>query len=254
MPRPQLVRQQQPPSGTTREAWDSVATQLMARFRDSGTQDDFEALYSYTQRDVLVWLYSLLRQGSAQLDAHELLQDTFVNVFRYPHAFREDGPASFRVWVRTIAGNVVRRARTRLATRASTSLPDAAFEVADTAAGPEREADLSEQAREFDRTWAVFLRVYLEAWSGLVVRDRRALELVEVQGLDYARAAGELEVRAPNMKMIVFRSRQRLARRMRELFEAASAGASDALPGALPTLPGCNSPRSARTAALPSIG
>jgi RNA polymerase sigma factor (sigma-70 family) len=219
----------------------------MVRFRDSGGQAEFEALYDYTQRDVLVWIYSLLRQGSARLDAQELVQDTFVNVFRYPRSFREEGPASFRVWVRTIAGNVVRRARARLAARAAQSLPEAAFEVADTGAGPERTADLHEQARAFDRTWAVFLWVYLEAWSGLLSRDRRALELVEVDGLDYARAASHLAVRPPNMKMIVFRSRQRLARRMAELFAALGADGQVESAGALPTIAGCTLAQASRT-------
>ncbi|MEZ5980036.1 MAG: RNA polymerase sigma factor [Planctomycetota bacterium] len=224
-----------PVPGTSREAWDARATELMTRFRDrvlareAGESEDegqaeFEALYAYTHRDVLVWVYSLLRQGGGRLDAHELVQDTFVNVFRYPKSFRDDGPSSFRVWVRTIAGNVVRRARSKQASRATASLSDSPIEYADPAPGPETGVDHAERAAELDRAFRLLLRVYLAAWGDLVPRDRRALELVEVEGLDYRTAAGELAVRAPNMKMIVFRSRQRLVRRMAELF--AELGAS----------------------------
>lgn len=220
MTSPSTPRPAVPASGTSREAWDAHATELMAAFRDSGAQEDFERLYAYTERDVLVWIYSLLRQGTNQLDPHELLQDTFVNVFRYPRSFRDEGPSSFRVWVRTIAGNVVRRAKSKLAARRVSPLVDEALEVADLQPGPDRSADWDEQKAELERAWALFLEVYHEAWTGLVARDRRALELVEVEGLDYKHAAQELEVRAPNMKMIVFRSRQRLAKRMREVFDA----------------------------------
>jgi RNA polymerase sigma factor (sigma-70 family) len=218
-PRP-LTAPNLPPAGTSREAWDARATELMAAFRDSRSQEDFESLYAYTERDVLIWIYSLLRQGSNQLDPSELLQDTFVNVFRYPSSFRDEGASSFRVWVRTIAGNVVRRSRSKLAAKAMAPLVEETLQVADGAPGPESYAAWGEQTAELERAWALFLEVYLEAWSGLVKRDKQALELVEVEGLDYRRAAAELAVRAPNMKMIVFRSRQRLAKRMGEVFDA----------------------------------
>lgn len=234
-----VVRPPIPAAGTSREAWDAEATRLMAAFRDSGSQADFERLYAYTERDVLVWIYSLLRQGTNQLDPAELLQDTFVNVFRYPRSFRDEGAASFRVWVRTIAGNVVRRARGKLAQRALAPLADEALEVADLAPGPDRSVLWDEQRAELERAWALFLEVYFEAWSGLVQRDRRALELVEVQGLDYRSAAAELDVRAPNMKMIVFRSRQRVAKRMREVFEALTGACVGGEVDAAPTLVGC---------------
>lgn len=230
---------QLPPTGTSREAWDACATGFMAAFRDSRSQDDFERLYAYTQRDVLVWIYSLLRQGSNQLDPSELLQDTFVNVFRYPGSFREEGASSFRVWVRTIAGNVVRRSRSKLAAKAMAPLVEETLQVADGAPGPQSNAAWGEQTAELERAWALFLEVYLEAWSGLVQRDKKALELVEVQGLDYRRAAAELAVRAPNMKMIVFRSRQRLAKRMGEVFNGFRAASVGPATDVAPTIVGC---------------
>ena len=57
--------------------------------------------------------------------------------------------------------------------------------------------------------------------SDLAQRDRRALHLVEVEGLSYQEAGRILQVGRSNMKMIVFRSRRRIAKRMRMAMNAA---------------------------------
>ncbi|MEO0652230.1 MAG: RNA polymerase sigma factor, partial [Planctomycetota bacterium] len=193
---------------------DARATELMARFRDTRALEDFERLYAETRLSVLNWIRSLLRQGNARLDAHELLQDTFVNVFRYPSSFRDEAPSSFRVWVRTIAGNVVRRARSRLPREATFELPEGSIEPASSAVGPALQADMSEAAAHLGRAFTLLLVCYVEAYGQLSPRDRRALELVEVDGLPYVDAAEALGVRPSNMKMIVFRARRRLNQRL----------------------------------------
>ena len=204
---------------------DALATELMARFRDSRSLEDFERLYAETRSGVLHWIRSLLRQSSARLDANELLQDTFVNVFRYPTSFRDESPASFRVWVRTIAGNVVRRARARLPREATLELPDGTVEPASEHAGPALQADMNEMAQSLERAHALLLCFYSEAYATLAARDRRALELVEVEGLAYVDAAEELGVRPSNMKMIVFRARRRLVQRLMQRMRPAQLSA-----------------------------
>ncbi len=193
------------------------ATRLMAAYRDSRERRDFEALYAETERAVHTWILSLLRQGPAHLDAQELLQDTFVNVYRYPSAFRDEQPGSFRVWVRTIAGNLVRRARSRGGRHGlMLELPEGGLEPADERGqSPDAQADLMESARHLSRAWDLFLCAYLVAWQQLAERDAKALELVEVEELCYAEASEKLGVRPANMKMIVFRARKRLATHMR---------------------------------------
>lgn len=213
-----------PPSGRRprlASAEDARATELMARFRDSRSREDFEALYAATWSSVHAWVRSLLRHDVRSLDASELTQDTFVNVFRYPTGFRDECPSSYRVWVRTIAGNVVRRARGRLPRETSLEPAEGSPEPISREAGPEDRADLSEAADRLGRAHQVLLVAYARAYSELAPRDRRALELVEVEGLGYADAAEVLGVRAPNMKMIVFRARQRLHRRLTEFFSSA---------------------------------
>ena len=186
----------------------------MACFRDSKLDADFEALYAHTHQTVAAWIQSLLRRGPCQVDVGEVLQDTFVNVYRYPRSFRDENASSFRVWVRTIAGNVVRRSRTPAMVQLS-EWNEGAPEPTDPSARPDELADLFEEASSLGAAFRLFLAVYREAWLDLGERDQLALELVEAQGLTHAVASRFLGVQATNMKMIIFRARKRLAQGMR---------------------------------------
>ena len=192
-----------------------IGTALMALFRDERSEESFDALYHFARPAVLQWIRGLLHRGLAHLDPTDLLQDTFVNVFRYPNAFREEHGGSFRVWVRTIAGNLVRRAGTSRGRLSFQELPEGLQEPEDTREGPMLRAETEEQLRRLRIAWMLFLCHYAQAWRELSQRDRRTLHLVEVEGLSYQEAGEILQVGRSNMKMIVFRSRKRIARRMR---------------------------------------
>ena len=192
-----------------------IGTELMALYRDTRSDEAFHALYAFAKPAVLRWIRSLLRRGLGHLDAVELLQDTFVNVFRYPGSFRQDHAGSFRVWVRTIAGNIVRRASGRAPSMSFHELPEGLREPADHRRTPEQDAVADEQTLRLQEAWLLFLCHYAKAWEQLAPRDREALELVEVRGQSYEQAGRVLGVRRSNMKMIIFRSRKRIAARMR---------------------------------------
>ena len=202
-----------------------LATSLMALYRDCGRQEVFEALYALTRVSVLRWIQVLLRKGKGQLDPNELLQDTFVNVYRYPNGFRDDHDGSFRVWVRTIAGNLIRRRGSRLQRRLSfQELPEGFQEPEDRGDTPLTSAVQEEETERLREAWVLFLCHYAKAWEGLSQRDRRTLHLIEVEELSYQDAGRILQVGRSNMKMIVFRSRKRIARRMRQAMRQALAG------------------------------
>jgi len=192
-----------------------IGTRLMALYRDSRDPACFEALYVLARPAVLRWIRSLLNRELSHLDPAELLQDTFLNVFRYPSAFREDHPGSFRVWVRTIAGNVMRRACSRRQLLSTQELSLELNEPEDHGAGPSLAAEHGEESHRLRATWMLFLFLYEKAFCTLSQRDRRTLQLVEVEGLSYRDAGELLGVGRSNMKMIVFRSRKRIARKMR---------------------------------------
>lgn len=187
----------------------------MALYRDTRETEAFEALHAFTGPSVLQWIKTLLGRDLAGLDPSEVLQDTFVNVYRYPAAFREDHGGSYRVWVRTIAGNVVRRGALKRARLAQVELDDGA-ELEDHSRGPAQLLLDEDESQNLRRAWLLLLHFYAEAWKELGPRDQRTLHMVEVEGLSYQEAGRSLAVGRSNMKMIVFRSRRRLARRMRE--------------------------------------
>lgn len=200
-----------------------LGTALMGLYRDTRDPSVFEALHAFSAPGVLSWIKSLLGRELAGLDPAEILQDTFVNVYRYPGSFREDHGGSFRVWVRTIAGNVVRRS-SQARSRGCLQELESSVELVDRSSGPAQVLLDEDESQRLRRAWILLLCYYAEAWKELSQRDRRTLHLVEVEGLSYQEAGRVLAVGRSNMKMIVFRSRKRLARRIREAMgNAASA-------------------------------
>jgi len=202
---------------------DRLGTELMALYRDTRGRPAYEALYAVTSTSVLAWIRRMARTLRSAHDPIELLQDTFVNVYRYPRSFRSDHAGSFRVWVRTIGANVVKRAAGGRPSLSLSALPDGCQEPADLRTGPAGIAIVHEEYDELKGTWSLFLACYLQAWSELSDRDRHALRLIDVYGQSYAEASAILCVGSSNMKMIMFRARRRLLARLRRLLGAAEA-------------------------------
>ncbi len=194
---------------------DRLDTALMAWFRDSGAREAFDALYRHSHARVVSWLRWVVAEQRARLDPVELLQDTFVNVYRYSRGFRADHGGSFRVWVRTIAANVVRRARTVAARlRFVSSEHDLLVAVESEHRSPQARVMDVEETHSLRDAYLILLQHYLAAYEQLSPRDRRALELVELDGLSYAQVCDVLNVGHSNMKMIMLRARRRLLQRM----------------------------------------
>lgn len=203
------------PDESPEQHQDRLDTALMAWFRDSGASEAFDALYRHSHQRVWNWLRWVLAEQRARLDPLELLQDTYVNVYRYARGFRSDHRGSFRVWVRTIAANVVRRARSVAARLRHVGSDDQAAQLADSEhRSPHARAIEGEESAGLRGACVILLQHYLAAFGQLSERDRHALELVEVRGLSYSGACAVLGVGGSNMKMIMLRARRRLLARM----------------------------------------
>jgi len=196
-----------------------METALMALFRDEGDEGAFQALYDYARARLLVWIGGLTNGRRRDPDPLEILQDAFVNIYRYAASFRDDEAKSFRVWSRTIVGNLVRRSRSTVGPRSIEAMPDGLSEPADRRCGPADELVRGEESRSLAHAWLIVLHQYAAAYEQLGARDRMALDLIEVQGLSYAEAGARLGVGMSNMKMIMFRSRRRIRSLIAQRFE-----------------------------------
>lgn len=207
-------------SDETPEGFESrMETALMALFRDEGDEGAFQALYDYARGRLLLWVGGLTNGRRRDPDPLEILQDAFVNIYRYKQSFRDDEAKSFRVWSRTIVGNLVRRARATVGPRSIEAMPEGVSEPVDRRRGPAEELVQGEESRSLAHAWMIVLCQYAAAFEQLAPRDRMALDLIEVQGLSYAEAGARLHVGMSNMKMIMFRSRRRIRSLIAQRFE-----------------------------------
>lgn len=196
-----------------------METELMALFRDESDEAAFQALYDHAKGRLLVWIGGLLGGRRREPDPLEILQDAFVNIYRYASSFRADDAKSFRVWSRTIVGNLIRRSRSPSFARSLDALPEGVSEPIDRRASPAEELVRSEDVRSTGQAWFIVLMQYAAAYEGLSARDRSALDMIEVQGLSYAEACTRLSVGLSNMKMIMFRSRRRIRSLIAQRFD-----------------------------------
>lgn len=191
-----------------------LETAVMALFRDRGGDDAFEVLHSLSCGVLLRSITFGLRGTAVGVDPAEVLQDTFVNIYRYAAGFRDQHAGSFRAWARTIAHNVGRQHLGRRRHSSLQSLPEYLQEPADSSANPALLVSGEEDCAALRRTWVLLLLQYAAAYRELSPRDRQALTLVEVEGLSYIETCERLGVGMSNMKMIMFRARSRIRARI----------------------------------------
>jgi RNA polymerase sigma factor (sigma-70 family) len=215
-----------PVSHWPEEQTDSAATALMDHFRRTGSQESFGELFRLTASVLMRRVRRRARFAGDRLDPHELLQDTFVNIFRYPDKFDPSRPAAFRAWATTIVDNTVRRHLRRARTGVEMVLQPVEVlsqEADGHARAPETNAiDCESQALIAD-AYLVFLTAYLNAYQQLSERERFALQMVEVKGLRYVEVGELLAIRPEAVKMVVFRARRRVFERMTKLLTSAGA-------------------------------
>lgn len=202
----------------------AVATALMDLFRQTGDARVFECLVQCTGPSLFARVRSRLRGLGATYDPHEVLQDAFVNIYRYPDRFRATRPGAFAAWASTIVDNAIRRQlrnrrrRVGVALRPSELLQE---QPDHTGREPSLQAEDQEECAATARAFAVLLQGYLAAFATLSDRERFVLEMVEVRRLRYTELAGMLGIRAEAIKMVVFRARRRIFDRIEAMLRPA---------------------------------
>jgi RNA polymerase sigma factor (sigma-70 family) len=209
---------------------DRLSTELMGVYRDTHANEAFSLLFELNQEGVLRLVYHHLRRSFFAVDANDVLQEVFFNIYRYPDRFDPTKPAAFRNWTHSIVRNTAlkysRRAQRNHVVSLGggsgnereddPSLLDPADEHAHT---PLEEAQQHEADHELVGAWLLYLHFYLDAYARLSPAEKRALFFVEVKGLPYKEAAAKLDLRVENLKMRIFRARRKVFTIMQSRFE-----------------------------------
>jgi RNA polymerase sigma-70 factor (ECF subfamily) len=205
-------------TGAVRDA--ALATALMDLFRGTGDREAFECLVQWATPALLGRVRSRLRASGSACDAHEILQDAIVNIYRYPDRFCASRPGAFAAWSSTIVDNAIRR-HVRDRRRGPVVVGNGPELLQDCADAWIREPSLQAQDHEecaaTVSAYTLLLQAYLIAFRTLGDRERFVLEMVEVRGLRYAELAQLLAIRPEALKMVVFRARKRILDRVGSL-------------------------------------
>lgn len=191
----------------------ALATDLMDLYRRTGDREAFECLVEWVGPQLFARIRSRLRGLGAMFDPHEILQDTIVNIYRYPDRFLASRPGAFAAWSSTIVDNAIRRQlrRQRQGLEVALSAPEVLQEHADVGVRePSLVAQDHEECAATANAFAWLLQCYLAAYLTLSERERFVLQMVEVEQMRYAALATLLGIRPEALKMVVFRARKRV--------------------------------------------
>jgi RNA polymerase sigma-70 factor (ECF subfamily) len=200
---------------------DALSTALMEHYRRHHSRACFGALYELNRHHLLQQVSARLRRYQSKADPHDVLQEVFFNVYRYPHRFDCQREDAFRVWTATIVRNTVLKHLRSLSRnrRAEVPFEDLPEPPATGTTGPLGGVIERESVAECDRVYLLYLHLYLRFYQQLSERERRAIHLVEVEEWSYREAAAALEIKLENLKMVIFRARRKIHRAMRRVFE-----------------------------------
>lgn len=202
------------PPKTPQEWSDAISSCLMDCYKNTNNTQVFALLFELNRDSFLSAIQVRVRRGRATIDAHDVLQEVFLNIYRYPRRFLCERPDSFRNWGHRIVRNTLLKFlknETRLAR--FTPLDEDVGQRPDLRARtPLRVATESESAGLVDFAYLVYLNLYLQHYRRLSPRERRALRMVEVEGASYRETAADLGIRLENLKMVIFRGRRKIFR------------------------------------------
>ncbi|MDZ7315643.1 MAG: sigma-70 family RNA polymerase sigma factor [candidate division KSB1 bacterium] len=200
----------------------------MAKGKDSVYSDyfDFDALpdeelIRLFQNDELAAYDTLVRRYRDQLylfayrflgnqqEAEDVVQETFLRLFRKRHAYRQI--AKFSTWIYTIAGNLAktelrRRKRRRLVSINDMGFDEKEFEIEDEGMDTEREADSS-----------MTDKLIQQAISELSPRFREVIILRDIQELSYEEIGSILRIPLGTVKSRVNRARLKLQAKLKAI-------------------------------------
>jgi RNA polymerase sigma-70 factor (ECF subfamily) len=181
--------------------------ELIFRFQD-GDVYAFEEIVNRYKDPLMNFVFRFLGDMS---EAEDIVQETFLRVFRNKRAYRKI--AKFSTWIYTIAGNL---AKTELRKRKKRNLhsitelgyEDKDYEISDDTLNPEKKTS----SRMFDE-------ILQREIQQLSPKFREVIILRDIQELSYEEISKILKVPLGTVKSRVNRARLRLQERLKEYLD-----------------------------------
>ncbi len=179
--------------------------ELIAKFQ-SGDLYAFDVLVRRYKNQLMNFVYRFV--GNRE-EAEDIVQDTFVRLYRNRHSYRR--VARFSTWIYTIAGNLAKtelrkRKGRRLLAISQMGCEDKEYEIEDSALDPEREVDSTMKGAIIQREI-----------DNLPPKFREVIILRDVQELSYEEISEIIKAPLGTVKSRVNRARLRLQKRLEEI-------------------------------------
>jgi len=180
---------------------------LIARFQDGDVQA-FDTLVRRYKDQLLNYVYRFVGNRN---DAEDLVQETFLRVYKNKHYYKEI--AKFSTWVYTIAGNLAktelrRRKRRKIFSVSNFVNEERDYDIPDLAKNPESEVDGSLKDD-----------IIQKAIEKLPSKFKEVILLRDVQGFAYEEISQILSIPLGTVKSRVNRGRLKLQEDLKFLFE-----------------------------------
>jgi RNA polymerase sigma factor (sigma-70 family) len=186
----------------------------MECFSRTRNLDVFAVLHEVATPHLTLVVYHYL--GGNRVDAQDILQETFLAIFRYPQRFRNDRPSAFRQWSSTIVRHSIYRQRK--AREGGVDVAGLEEILADEQhPGPDVEAQEAEALGLAIEGYLLCLLAYRQTFARLNLREQEALFSVEIGGHTYQQTADRMGCKVQNVKMLICRARKKLMSQMRGL-------------------------------------
>jgi RNA polymerase sigma-70 factor, ECF subfamily len=181
--------------------------QLIARFQ-LGDVQAYDILVRRYKDQLLNFVYRFVGNRT---DAEDIVQETFLRVYRNKHMYKEI--AKFSTWVYTIAGNLAktelrRRKRHRIFSVSNFVNEDRDFDIPDRDHSPERKVDSNMQEK-----------IIQKAIEKLPIKFKEVIILRDIQEFAYEEISQILNIPLGTVKSRVNRGRLKLQEDLKFLFD-----------------------------------
>ncbi|MDZ7723998.1 MAG: sigma-70 family RNA polymerase sigma factor [candidate division KSB1 bacterium] len=179
--------------------------ELIKRFQD-GDVSAYNIIVNRYKDQLLNFAYRFL--GNTE-EAQDVVQETFLRLFRNKHAYRQI--AKFSTWIYTIAGNLAKTELRKRKRRKIVSITDMGFE--------DKEYDLEDEGADTSRRAESVMteQIIQQAIDELMPRFRQVIILRDIQELSYEEIGKILNIPLGTVKSRVNRARLKLQSKLQHI-------------------------------------